>query len=375
MKRLYDPKLIEKLKTTRLILIKGPRNSQKSTYISSLIETFSSYHLLDCENRKEKKRLESISKEELFHDFEEKKFVIFKEAQSLKNLQSLVESILFDQTNIKSIVLTCSFDPVLDDDFLSILKNNQAIFTIYPPFFQEIANEIGIVKFDQELEKHLIFGNYLQVLNSENPIEILKQIIDSTIFTQFNQNDRINKEENLQKMLQFMAFKLGEPLSYNEIGYYAGLDNETVERYIDLLERTFILVRIPSFYNGHKYELKKTHIFYFIDNGVRNALINSFNPSDLRIDLEPLWNNWLMAERIKWNSFLEKEVKYFFWRTHTKQQVELIEQSGDEILAYKSLLDKRKKPKFPKSFTEYYPQARTSALNRSTYWAFLSKKK
>jgi hypothetical protein len=176
-------------------------------------------------------------------------------------------------------------------------------------------------------------------------------------------------------MLQFISFSLGEPLSYLAIGEYAGLDNETVERYVELLERAYVLISVPSFYNDNKYELKKTHTFYFLDNGVRNALIRNFNNIDLRIDLDKLWKNWLIAEKIKWNSYLKSPIKYYFWRTHTKQQIDFIEIQDGKIAAYKTLWDKRKKPKFPLSFSTYYPEASLHALNRSTYWGFLSKKK
>jgi predicted AAA+ superfamily ATPase len=180
-------------------------------------------------------------------------------------------------------------------------------------------------------------------------------------------------------MLQILAFQCGEPISYNDIAQRCGVDNETIERYIDLFERTFLLIKLPSFYNGHRYELKKTHCVYFQDNGIRNALIQNFNPPELRNDMDLLWRNYMVSERVKWIRSLGLQKEMFFWRTHTQQQMDFIEVDADKIMAYKSdpnqfSYAKRKTVKVPKLFQTYYPQAKTGILNKSTYWNFLTRK-
>jgi len=147
-----------------------------------------------------------------------------------------------------------------------------------------------------------------------------------------------------------------------------------VERYIDLLEKAHFLLRLPSFYNGHKYELKKTHTVFFLDNGIRNAIIQNFHPIDIRNDAEQLWKNWLISERYKWHVLNHTKVEYAFWRTHTRQQMDLIEIQEGKVSAYTCLWDKRRKAKIPASFKAAYPDAATLVLNRATYWGFLSKK-
>ena len=171
-----------------------------------------------------------------------------------------------------------------------------------------------------------------------------------------------------------MAFSIGEPVSYLEIGERAGLDNETVMRYIALLEQADILVRLPSYATDKRYELKKSNCIYFMDNGIRNALISNFNPTFLRNDMDQLWKNYLVSERIKWTRMNGIQSEFRFWRTHTRQQMDLLEIKPTEIRAYKMDWEKRKKVKIPKYFTELYPEAITRVLNRSTYWPFLSKK-
>src|SRR5690606_14973561 len=125
------------------------------------------------------------------------------------------------------------------------------------------------------------------------------------------------------------------------------LDNETVERYINLLCDAFVIVALPSYHQEKRYELKKSFCFYFLDNGVRNALINNFNPTFMRVDMKELWRNYLVAERFKWIKINQLEIDLYFWRSHTKQQLDIVEVHGQHILAYKSDWEKRGKVKIP----------------------------
>lgn len=374
MKRIYDEKVLEKLISQKILIVKGPKYSEKAKYIQSLIESFSTVAIFDCEDKKIKQKLASIEKEELSLLFDAP-YILLKEAQNLQSIQSLVETILFSGSFNCNLVLTSSFDPLLMEDLITALKMEEAIIDIYPMLFQEIANHVGLVQLDQNLQDRLIYGNFSAVLKSEKPEEMLREIIEQMIFTHLNPNERINKKEKLMKVLQYLSFKLGEPLSYHEIGEYATLDNETVERYIHLLTKCYVLIKLPSYYHGNRYEMKKTHLFYFIDNGIRNALTNNFNPIELRIDQAALWKNWLISERIKWNQFLGKKMNYYIWRTNTKQTVDFIEEDETQTMAYQFLWDKRKKAKFPNSFQEHYPNLVRHNINKSTYWTFLTKKK
>lgn len=362
------------ISNNKILLLLGPKGVGKTQLVLDTIDDQEKILLLNGNQKATRKSLENPSAASLKEIFNDKKYILIQDAQYLVHLQTIIEEILFNEYDI-NLILTCSFEPVLDDVLREALQMQGLELRLYPFLFQELANQQGIVEFDKNIAQRLVFGNYPQVIEDpENAGEFLTKLLDDAIFTNLSPNERINKGDKLLKMLQALAFDLGEPISYNDIGFRAGLDNETVERYIDLLEKAFILIRIPSFYNGHKYELKKTHTVYFVDNGIRNAIIRNFNEADLRNDLDVLWKNWLIAERIKWNQQQGNTYTYYFWRTHTKQQMDFIEVNGEKISAYKSIWDKRKKPKFPASFSAAYPEAATHALNRSTYWGFLSKK-
>lgn len=372
--RLLQERVKSHLLNNKILILMGSKGVGKKKLILDSIDDLSEVLILDANIKKVKKELAFTNEKELIEKIGGKHFVLIEDAQYLTDLQQIIETILFGDENL-TLILTCSFEPLLDEILREALHMQGLILNLYPPLFQEIANQIGIVEFDKTLPKRLVYGNYTEVISDdENKEEFLMNLIEKAIFTNFSPNERINKGGKLLKMLQILAFEVGEPISYNDVGFRCGLDNETVERYIDLLQKAFILIKIPTYYNGHKYELKKAHTVYFYDNGIRNAIIRNFNEIDLRNDLDVLWKNWLISERIKWNIQNDNNLTYYFWRTNTKQHMDFIEVKDDKVSAYKSIWDKRKKPKFPLSFKTAYPQATTHALNRSTYWGFLSKK-
>ncbi len=372
--RLLQERVTNHLLNNKILILMGSKGAGKKKLILDCAPNPDELLLFNANMKSTQKELAFINSKELIQKFEGKKFVLIEDAQYLADLQQIIETVLFGEENV-TLILTCSFEPLLDDILKEALQMQGLILNLHPPLFQEIANQVGIVEFDKTLPQRLVYGNYAEVISDEeNKEEFLMNLIEKAIFTNLSPKERINKGEKLLKMLQILAFEMGEPVSYNDVGFRSGLDNETVERYIDLLQKAFILIKIPSYFNGNKYELKKAHTVYFYDNGIRNAIIRNFNAIDLRNDVEVLWKNWLISERIKWNSQNDNELSYYFWRTNTKQQMDFMEVKGDQISAYKSIWDKRKKPKFPLSFKTAYPKAATHALNRSTYWGFLSKK-
>lgn len=373
--RLLLSNLKTNLQQQKIILLNGPRRSGKRSLVKKALEDLNVESVnFDVSNKKVKKEFATVTAQKLNELFGSYSFVLIEEAQYLERLQDIVEIVLSGEIHA-TLIICCSHRPVLDEVLLEVLQIQGLQLNLFPPSFYELAQHHTLPVEEQMLETRLIYGNYPEVVSSiENAETTLSEMIGEVIFTNLGVNDRINKGDKLMKMLQTIAFNIGEPVSYNEIGERAGLDNETVERYVDLLETGGILFRLPCFFNDHRYELKKTHVIYFADNGIRNALIRNFNPIDLRNDLDLLWRNWLIAERIKWNKLNGRPIEYKFWRTHTKQTMDFIEFSEGKIQAYKTSWEKKKKVKFPLQFIESYPLISTHVLNRSTYWGFLTKK-
>jgi predicted AAA+ superfamily ATPase len=263
----------------------------------------------------------------------------------------------------------------MDEVLREVLMQQDLEIPLLPLTFNEMARNTSLSEEEFVLEKRLIYGSYPEIVTDLEFAEPkLREIVQEAIFTNLGVTDRINKGDKLMRMLQALSFRIGEAVSYNEIAEKSGLDNETVERYIELLEKSFILIKLPVYYHGHRYEMKKSHVVYFLDNGIRNVLINNFNPLFLRNDVDQLWKNWLIAERIKWVRMAGRQTEFYFWRTHTRQSIDLIEVHSNVANAYKTAWDKKKKIKFPAAFKEAYPQIATHTLNKSTYLGFLTKK-
>lgn len=373
--RLILPRLKQNLIEQKVVLIQGPRNCGKKTIVrTALTELGLTHQEFDLTDRKIKNLFTDPNPVKLKQLFDLEKYILISEAQYLENLQHIIEMVLSGELNC-TLILCCSYEPVLDDVFVEVLEMQGLKINFYPPSFYELAQFYTLPEEEKLMESRLIFGNYpLVVTDLNNAESILNELVQTVIFTDLGVSDRINKGENLFRMLQVIAFNIGEPLSFNEIGEKSGLDNETVERYVRLLEKCGILFCIGCFYNGYRYELKKSHMIYFVDNGIRNAVIRNFNPPAFRNDIEMLWRNWLIAEKIKWNKLNGKISEYQFWRTHTRQTIDFIEKSDSNVQGYKTSWEKKKKIKFPQQFIESYPEINLHTLNRSTYLGFLSKK-
>ncbi|MDC0257406.1 DUF4143 domain-containing protein [Crocinitomicaceae bacterium] len=367
----------EAISKSKLVLIEGPKGAGKQTLIAQILsEKTQSFSLIDLSQKQVRKSLEETP--EQLSDYADP-ILILRQAQFLPNLQSILEMTLTGELNA-TLIVTCSYPPMMDPELREALKIEGMLFSLYAPSFSEAAKHFGLTHEVELLEERLIFGNYPNVLSDlENASKHLSDMIDDVLHTQLGAKDRVNKGDKLMKMLKILAFQCGEPISYNDIAQRCGVDNETIERYIDLFEKAFLLIRLPSFHNGHRYELKKTHCIYFQDNGIRNALIQNFQEPEFRNDLDALWRNYMISERVKWIRTQGMNKELYFWRTHTRQQMDFIEKGAETLMAYKAdpsmfSYATRKMVKIPKSFEESYPEAKTSVLNKSSYWNFLTRK-
>tara|TARA_R110002072_G_scaffold251518_5_gene410439 strand:- start:45824 stop:46960 length:1137 start_codon:yes stop_codon:yes gene_type:complete len=370
--RMQKNRIEEKLSNNKLLLIQGPKRVGKKTLIEEvLVEKNCDYTLYDCSEKKTKKQLQKT----IEFSGTKQSFIVLYEAQYLPNLGNILEAVLSGKI-VATVVIICSYKPQINSDLLEAINQAELCIDLFAPSFYESAQFFGLPNEEKLLEERLVFGSYPEVIGDlVNANASLQEIIKEAIFANLSAKERINKSDQLMRMLQILAFNIGENLSYNEIAIKCQLDNETVERYIDLLGDAFILIRLKSFNNGNRYELKKSNMIYFTDNGIRNALINNLNPTFLRDDMNALWRNYVIAERIKWMRMTGILNESYFWKTTTNQELDFLEIKENKIFAYKTDWEKRKKIKFPRSFEESYPEAKTSVINRSTYWSFLTQKK
>lgn len=375
MRRIQENSVKEKLQANKLIVLSGPKGVGKLDFLKNALHELHQEPLLfDCSDKKIAQTLANADLTVLKKEFGVRPFVLIHEAQYLDNLQEIIEYVLNEDLK-NTLILACSFQPEIDPLLWEVIQMQNLEIKLPPYLFYELANHFGLPNEERSIEQRLIYGQYPEVVNNpENAKEILAEKINGLLKRQIGLRDRINKTDKMLRVLQFLSFKIGQPVSYNEVGTACEVDNETVERYVELLEKSHVLFKLPAFHSEKRYELKKTHVIYFQDCGIRNALIQNFNPLFLRQDVQELWKNWLISERMKWNQYMNKNINYAFWRTHTAQEIEFLEEIEGQISAYKTNWNKQKKVKIPALFQSYYPNIKTIVLNKSTYWTFLSKK-
>ncbi len=299
--------------------------------------------------------------------------LIIDEAQRIKNI-GLTIKIIIDQLQHIKVIATGSSAFELANQVNEPLTGRKWEFQLFPIAYQEMEQHTNFLQEKRLLAHRLVYGSYPEIVTHlGDEKQRLKQLADSYLFKDILIWERIKKPEKLEKLLQALAFQVGSEVSYNELSRMAGLDNQTVEKYIQLLEKVFIIFRLPSFNRNLRNELKKSRKIYFYDNGLRNAVINQFNSVNMRNDIGSLWENYLISERIKYNHTHSFFANRFFWRTHSQQEIDYLEEQNGKISAYEFKWNSNTKAKFPKKFIDTYQPYKTKVITPDNYRDFLVK--
>ena len=231
-------------------------------------------------------------------------------------------------------------------------------YHLYPLSFGEMVAHTNLLEEKRLLHHRLVYGYYPEIVTSPgNEQALLKQLANSYLYKDILTWERIQKPDKLEKLVQALAFQTAQLISYNELGQLCSLNAETVEKYINLLEKAFIVFRLPAFSRNLRNELKKSYKIYFYDNGLRNAVINQFSPVNLRNDTGQLWENWFISERLKYLNNTEKNVSRFFWRTLAQQEVDYIEDTNGKITAFECKWNPKANGAVSRAFGNAYPAA------------------
>ena len=376
MPRIYDATFQEKLLTNKIIWLEGPIGAGKSTYAATILaEADMEFETIDFKSKEVNTKFSSLNEQELKWYFNQCAVYLLKDAQYYKGLQALIDLVLAQEISA-TLVLTTAFKAGMNEELREAIQWEGLSFYFPPMSFYELANANGMVYEEKNLENRLVFGSVFEqfTMNTDYYIEQLNQQLENILTHQLGVFERVNKKKSLYRLLQLLALRMGESISYNELGDIVDLDNETVERYIQLFQSAHLLIVLPAMFNDKRYEVKKQHVVYFIDNGIRNALIQNFTPFEDRFDQEILWKNWLISERFKWLRITHKNPNFYFWKSHTRQFIDLIEVEENEVFAMRCTWNKKKKIKEPPLFSAYYNDVIFKSINRSTYLGFLTKK-
>ncbi len=297
--------------------------------------------------------------------------VIIDEAQQINEIGKKIKLIYDNQPRIQ-VIATGSSALDLMDKTAEPLTGRKREFQLFPVSFQELTDTFGTLEAKRLLHTRLVFGSYPEIINNPgNEKEALLEISKSYLYKDLLMIDGIRKTAVLEKLLQALAFQVGQEVNFNELARLIGnIDTATVEKYIDLLEKAFIVFKLPALSRNLRNELKKGKKYYFYDNGIRNVLISNYNPVDLRADVGALWENYLISERKKRNAYTGHTPNAFFWRTRDQAEIDYIEESGGVLNAFE-IKWKNQKVSFPKSFLQAYPEHTTQVITSENYGEFV----
>ena len=245
-------------------------------------------------------------------------------------------------------------------------------YQMFPLSFAEMVAHHGFLQEKMLLNHRLVYGYYPDIVNNQgNEKELLQQLSDSILYKDILKFDNIQKADNLIKLLQALAYQVGNQVSYNELAQICGIDGKTVEKYITILEQAYIIFRLQPYSRNLRNELKHTRKIYFYDNGLRNALIADFRQVEMRTDIGVLWENFMISERIKFVNYNGLWVNKYFWRTAEQKEIDYLEETDGQLSAYEFKWSAEQKVKFPKQFAEAYPNSTLKVISKNNYEEFL----
>ena len=360
----------------KAIIILGPRQAGKTTLLFEIAKSFNKpYIFLNCDEPDIRGLLFNATSDKLKAIIGKNSVVIIDEAQRVKNIGLTIKLIV---DNIKNIQVIASGSSAfeLSNEINEPLTGRKYEFRLLPFSTEELIDEFGIVKEKRLLEHRLIYGMYPDIINTEGQgleKENLRNLSDSYLYKDIFTFNEIRRPETVFKLLESLALQVCSEVSYNELSRQVEADKITVQRYIDLLEKSFVVFRLRSFSRNLRNELKKSTKIYFWDNGIRNAVINDFSVLNLRQDKGKLWENFLVSERIKSNFNKNRWVKSYFWRTLQKQEIDYIEEENGKINAYEFKWNTIAKRIMSSAFQEAYGST-LLVINPENYIEFLTQK-
>lgn len=369
--RILSTKIAEKLKTGKAIILLGPRQVGKTTLIKSLFKDVSNVLWFNGDELDIQSLFANISATRLKAIIGNNTTLIIDEAQRIKDI-GLRLKLITDQIPEVQLIVTGSSALELANEVNEPLTGRKWEYRMYPVSFEEMVKHHGLLEEKRMLPHRLIYGYYPEVINQiGSEQELLNQLAESYLYKDVLLLDQVKRPDALIKLLQGLSFQVGAQVSYNELSQLCGIDAKTVEKYIILLEQSYVIFRLGSFSRNLRTELKKSRKIYFYDNGIRNALINNFSQIENRADIGALWENFLVSERIKYISYHKHYSSNWYWRNVEQQEIDYIEEADGKLRAYEFKWNPKAKVKLPNSFKQAYPEANYDVIHPENFDLFL----
>lgn len=351
--RILNNTIENRLNKGKAIILLGPRQVGKTTLVNDFLSK-RDFLFLNGDDADVREQLENAGTTKLKAILGDHKFVFIDEAQRIKGI-GIIAKLIIDQFKDVQLFISGSSALEINDRMQEPLTGRKFEYLMFPISWEEFQTNVGYLESDSQLEERLVYGMYPDVINQRHDArEILKQLTSSYLYKDILSISGIKKPDLLVKLLKALALQLGSEVSYNELSKLLEVDKLTIAKYIDLLEKLFIVFKLNSFSRNQRNEIKHNRKIYFYDNGVRNMIINNLNPLELRADKGALWENFLISERIKLQNYHLQYTNNYFWRTVQKQEIDFIEERNGQIHAFEFKWKKRPKDKIPSVFLREY---------------------
>ncbi len=369
--RFLEKTLREKLKSKKAIILLGGRQVGKTTLLKELFKNEEKILWLNGDELDVQSLFAHISATRLRAIIGDNKFLVIDEAQRINDI-GLRLKLITDQIPEVQLLVTGSSALELANVINEPLTGRKWEYKMFPISFGEMVAHHGLLEEKRLIPHRLIYGYYPEVVNQMGlEKEILKQLASSFLYKDVLLLDQVKRPEALVKLLQALAYQVGSQVSYNELSQLCGIDAKTVEKYIVLLEQTYVIFRLGSFSRNLRTELKKSRKIYFYDNGIRNALIANFSQIENRSDMGALWENFLVSERLKTLSYHQIWANQWFWRNKEQQEIDYIEDCDGKLSAFEFKWNAKAKAKLPNTFKVGYPDASFEVIDRENFDLFL----
>lgn len=368
IKRHVEPLVLSSLQDGLVTILYGARQVGKTTLSKHILSTHDNGLYLNADDPAVVARLENQSQTSIAAVIGDARLIVIDEAQRIENI-GITAKLIHDTMPDKQLLLTGSSSLDLANKIKEPLTGRSQEIILYPLALKEVSK--NIIEADGYLNRMLIFGAYpgLWHLSEQKAAQLASAIANNYLYKDAFALGTIYDQTIIDSLLKLLAHQIGNEVSYSELASSLEISKETVMRYVDLLEKAFIVFRRPQFRMNQRVQIGRLRKIYFYDLGMRNALINNFNPIEMRNDIGALWENFILLERLKLHQTEQKYVRSHYWRSRDRQEVDLIEQTQDSLEAFECKWNKP--PRFPRGFISAYPSAKTYGVTKDNYWDYI----
>jgi predicted AAA+ superfamily ATPase len=364
-----------KLKPNKVLILLGARRVGKTQLIKKYLENSDEKVLqLNGEDINDARLLEERSVANYSKLLQDVSILVLDEAQNIPEIGLILKLIVDAIDGIKVIATGSSMFDLANKLGEPLVGRKNTIY-LFPLSQIEFSQFENYKQTTENLETRLLYGGYPELTHYESwdeKKEYLKEIVNSYLLKDILVFDGIKNSDKIYDLLRLIAFQIGNEVSLQELGNQLQMSKNTVERYLDLLSKVFILFKIEGFSKNLRKEITKSSRWYFFDNGIRNAIINNFNTLNNRTDVGDLWENYLASERMKKQHYQKKDKQNYFWRTYDQQELDWLETEAETINAFEFKWNENKKSKVPIAFSKAYPDATFEVINKQNYLEFIS---